>query len=152
MENRTITIRPYDAATDTRALSRIWLEASRLAHPFIGEERLLEQRRLIEEVYLPESKTETRVACLDGTPAGFIALLGTFVGGLFIAPDHQGHGLGRLLVEDALARHGALSLEVYTANEAAFGFYKALGFREISRRPEDDEGYPFENARLELTR
>ena len=152
MNIANMTIRAYDPARDTQRLCAIWLEASRIAHPFIGEERLIEQRRLIEEVYLPESKTETRVACLDGTPAGFIALLGTFIGGLFVAPDQQGHGIGRLLVEDALSRRGALSLEVYTANEAAFGFYKALGFREVSRRDVDDEGYPFENARLELTR
>lgn len=35
---------------------------------------------------------------------------------------------------------------MYTANTQAFAFYKALGFEEISRRPSDDQGLPFENA------
>jgi putative acetyltransferase len=45
---------------------------------------------------------------------------------------------------------GELSLEAYTENVQAMGFYRSLGFQELSRRAIDDEGYPFENARLRL--
>ncbi len=44
MENITLVIRPFDAATDLKRLSNIWFEASMKAHPFIGERRLIEQR------------------------------------------------------------------------------------------------------------
>ncbi len=147
MTNETITIRPFEAA-DTTKLSKIWLDASLLAHPFIGVTRLTEQRALIEDHYLPGA--ETWIASLGGEPAGFISLLDDFIGGLFVTPDRQGLGIGRRLVAHALALRGELSLEVYTANAQAMGFYKELGFAEVSRRPIDDEGYPFENARLRL--
>lgn len=149
MNNEDVVIRPFDAAADTRRLSEIWLAASLIAHPFIGERRLTEQRRLIEETYLP--KAETWVACRGDEPVGFISLLDTFIGGIFVAPDQQGQGIGRKLIGHAIARKGALSLEVYTQNEQAVMFYTALGFREVSRRPTDDEGFPFENAHLRLT-
>ncbi len=146
MENITLVIRPFDAATDLKRLSNIWFEASMKAHPFIGEKRLIEQRGLIEGEYLP--KAETSVACLDGEAVGFISLLGSFIGGIFVAPDRQGFGIGRKLIADALARKGELSLEVYTENEQAVRFYEKLGFQEISRRAIDDLGFPFPNAAL----
>lgn len=146
MENITLVIRPFDAATDLKRLSNIWFEASMRAHPFIGERRLIEQRGLIEGEYLP--KAETSVACLDGEAVGFISLLGSFIGGIFVAPDRQGFGIGRKLIADALARKGELSLEVYTENEQAVRFYEKLGFQEISRRAIDDLGFPFPNAAL----
>jgi len=148
MENKNLVIRPFDAATDLRKLSSIWFESSMKAHPFIGETRLTDQRRLIEGEYLP--KAETSVACLDGDAVGFISLLGSFIGGIFIAPDRQGLGVGRKLIADALARKGELSLEVYTENERAVRFYNRLGFHEVSRRDIDDFGFPFPNATLRL--
>lgn len=80
----------------------------------------------------------------------FISLLGSFVGGIFIAPERQGLGVGRRLIADAFARTGELSLEVYTENEQAVRFYSRIGFREVSRRDIDDSGFPFPNATLIL--
>lgn len=146
----TITIRPFDKARDIPALSAIWLEASRLAHAFIGEARLLEQQKLIEEQYLPNA--ETWVACNQGKPVGFISLVGSFVAGLFVLPLAQGQGIGRLLIGHALDRAGELTLEVYTQNRHAMRFYEKLGFRELSRRPTDGQGLPFENAAMMIRR
>ncbi|SFC85137.1 GNAT family N-acetyltransferase [Tropicimonas isoalkanivorans] len=148
METKDVVIRPFDAATDLERLSDIWFDSSLRAHPFIGEPRLVEQRRLIAEEYLP--KAEAWVACLDGEPIGFISLLGRVIGGIFIAPDQQGRGVGRRLIAHALDRKGDLSLEVYTENERAVRFYRALGFEELSRRDVDDFGFPFPNATLRL--
>lgn len=145
MNTEDVLIRPFEAA-DTHKLSKIWLEASLLAHPFIGERRLMDQQALIEEQYLPSA--ETWVATMNGQPAGFISLLETFIGGLFICPDRQGLGIGSRLVSQALTLKGELTLEVYTQNVQAMGFYRSLGFQELSRRSADDEGYPYENARL----
>lgn len=149
MTQNDVIIRPFNLASDTRTLSAIWLEASLIAHPFIGRQRLLEQRLIIEDKYLPNS--ETWVACQENKALGFISLLDKFVGGIFVAPGQQGKGVGRQLIAYALERKGQLTLEVYTQNEQALRFYKSLGFREVSRRPYDDEGMPFENARLTLS-
>ncbi|WP_428428120.1 GNAT family N-acetyltransferase [Pararhizobium sp.] len=96
MENQNPVVRPYMAATDTKTLSGIWLDASLLAHPFIGASRLIEQRQLIEEKYLPNA--ETWVACHRCEPVGFISVMDTFVGGIFVAPGQQGRGIGRMLI------------------------------------------------------
>ena len=148
MENQDVAIRPIEVATDIQKLSEIWFHASLKAHPFIGEPRLVEQRQLIEQEYLP--KAETWVACWRGEPVGFISLLNRFIGGLFIAPDHQGLGIGRKLIAHALTLKGELALEVYTQNEQAVRFYAALGFTERSRRNVDDFGFPYPNAALQL--
>ncbi|OXJ28672.1 GNAT family N-acetyltransferase [Burkholderia sp. HI2714] len=144
-----IEIRAYEAS-DLHTLSSIWFDASLLAHPFLGEARLREQRKLIEAVYLPQA--ETWVACRAGEPVGFIGLLDGSIGGLFVAPALHGHGIGRALVEHALALKGALDLEVYADNRDARVFYARLGFEEVSRRDEDDEGLPFANILMRATR
>lgn len=147
MKKMDLMIRAYRAA-DLEELSAIWFEASITAHAFVGEARLREQRLLIETVYLPNA--ETWVAIRGGEPAGFVSLLDDFIGGLFVSPRHQGAGIGRLLVSHALQLKGQLRLEVYTANSQAYAFYENLGFEEQSRRSEDDEGLPFENAQMLL--
>nr|WP_272211546.1 GNAT family N-acetyltransferase [Marinicella sp. W31]MDC2877443.1 GNAT family N-acetyltransferase [Marinicella sp. W31] len=108
-----------------------------------------EQKALIETQYLP--RAETWVACAGEKHCGFISLLDTFVGGIFVSPERQGSGIGRRLIAHGLSLKGELTLEVYTDNRQAVAFYAALGFRELSRRSIDDDGYPFENARLHLT-
>lgn len=142
------TVRPYDPARDLAPVSVIWFAASLAAHPFLGVERLREHRLLVERDYL--QRAETWVACRAGAPVGFISLFDTFVGGLFTAPAHQRRGIGRALVGHALRLKRVLELDVYTANAQAMGFYAALGFTERARRPTDDEGLPFENARMVL--
>lgn len=148
MNTSKLSIRAYDAA-DCETLSAIWLKASLIAHDFIGEATLNEQRVLIEEQYLPAA--ETWVACLDNKPVGFISLLDDFIGGLFVDPNCQGYGIGKTLVAHAFALKKSLKLEVYTANTRAYDFYRKLGFIEVSRRPVDDQGLPFENAQLFLS-
>ncbi|MFI6996827.1 GNAT family N-acetyltransferase [Nocardia sp. NPDC050175] len=49
------------------------------------------------------------------------------MGGLFVAPEAQGRGIGRLLVEHAVAMHGDLPLEVYERNTSARAVYDRLG-------------------------
>lgn len=147
MKNMSVTIRAYEA-TDKDTLSSIWYRASLEAHAFLGTALLGVQQNLIEDVYL--EKAETFVAVIDNQPVGFIGLLGSFIGGLFVDPAAQGHGIGRRLIAYAFAIKGELSLEVYADNERACHFYKQLGFQEISRRAEDDNGLPFANIEMQL--
>lgn len=145
-----ITLRPYRAAEDLLPLVEIWHQASAIAHHFLGAERLAEHRDLIESIWLPAA--ETHVALIGGERAGFISLLGDVVGGLFVAPSHQGRGVGRALLEHALEDRGALELDVYLDNPKARAFYAAMGFEELSRSPQDREGLPFATARLKKAR
>ncbi|MBC8716337.1 GNAT family N-acetyltransferase [Ochrobactrum sp. Marseille-Q0166] len=142
MKNMTLMIRTYQAA-DKQILSSIWYRASLEAHGFLGEDLLRNQQKLIEDVYL--EKAETWVAVLNGEHVGFIGLLDCFIGGLFVDPSVQGYGIGHRLLDHALTLKGELSLEVYADNKRACRFYQRLGFQEISRRGEDDNGLPFTN-------
>ena len=56
-----------------------------------------------------------------------------------VAPDQQGKGYGKLILNEVMARlaaHGAesLFLEVRVSNERARNLYRSAGFEEISRR------------------
>ena len=138
-------IRAYCAA-DRDRLAQVWLEASRLGHPFMSEADLLDQQVKVRDIYLPQA--ENWVVELDGEPAGFIGLIEGFIGGLFVDPAAHGHGLGKALVLHAVVLKGALELEVYAENEMAVGFYLKLGFVETLRRDADDEGRPQEVIRM----
>ncbi|MCS3491568.1 GNAT superfamily N-acetyltransferase [Arthrobacter sp. JUb119] len=64
-------------------------------------------------------------------------LAGPFIIDLFVDPQHQGHGLGRILITAAMAackKNGAntLSLRIGEGTSgSALALYKRLGFREL---------------------
>ena len=140
------TIRRFEADKDTSVLSDIWLRASIIAHPFIGEATLREQQPLMEDVYLPMASTW--VAEREGQAVGFLCLLKSHIAALFVDPEQQGQGVGRQLLDFAATRHDRLTLEVYTDNAKAMAFYERYGFTIESQREADDQGQPFANARM----
>lgn len=149
MTNNSLKIRPYEAE-DNAVLTDIWYSASKVAHYFLGENKLQEHRSLVSELYLPQA--ETWVACLDGVPVGFIGLMDSFVGGLFVSPEAQGKGVGQALIAYGLELKDGLNLDVYALNARTCEFYKRLGFVEIDRRSTDKEGLPFEEISMCLSK
>lgn len=133
-------IRPF-RAEDTERLVAIWLEASRFAHGFLGEERLQLQSEQVRDIYLHQA--ENWVIIDNGEPAGFIGLMDQFIGGLFIDPHVHGKGLGRQVLDHALQLKKSLELEVYALNTQAHNFYLRNSFIETAREPVDAEGLPF---------
>lgn len=125
---------------DRPAALDLWLEASKVGHPFLTLDDLMRQQALVGDVYLPNS--ETYVAERDGQIVGFIGLLESFIGGLFVDPNAHGQGIGRKLIAHAYALKGPLTVEVYAANPMAPAFYERCGFVEIGRKAHDDEGRP----------
>jgi len=124
-------IRPYQAGVDDDAIVRIFIEASRLAHSFLGEDAIQSAARDVRAIYLPMA--ETHVVTDDtGTVLGFIALVGQEVGGFFMDPAHRGKGKGRALMDDAIRRAGVLELDVFTRNAVGRRFYERYGFTPIA--------------------
>lgn len=132
-------IRAY-TPSDRAAVLDIWLEASKVGHPFLPLAELNRQQALVGDVYLPIS--ETWVAEQEGRIVGFIGLLESFIGGLFVDPKQHGNGVGRRLIDHAYRLKGSLSVEVYADNPIAPTFYARCGFTEIGRKDHDDEGRP----------
>jgi GNAT superfamily N-acetyltransferase len=84
-----------------------------------------------EAIYLPAGQIangQVIVAELDGEIAGFAALVGGELDGLFVEPDLWGRGIGRALVDAATheARKRGLALKVI-ANPRARRFYEHCG-------------------------
>ena len=144
----SLLIRAYNPATDLDRCMMIWRKASEVGHPFLGTAALDADARLVRERYMPAA--DIQVAEADGAVSGFIALLGSFIGGLFVDPSQHRQGIGRALVLEARRRRSALDVEVYAANEHARTFYSRLGFVETGRRERDDQHRPWPLITLRL--
>jgi GNAT superfamily N-acetyltransferase len=85
-----------------------------------------------DAIYLSEGQIangQVIVAELDGEIAGFAAVVGGELDGLFVEPDLWGRGIGRALADAATheARNRGLALSVI-ANPRARPFYEHCGF------------------------
>lgn len=86
-----------------------------------------------DAIYLPEGQIangQVIVAEISGEIAGFAALVGGELDGLFVEPDLWGQGIGRKLVDAAVheARRRGLTLRVI-ANPRARRFYEHCGLK-----------------------
>jgi GNAT superfamily N-acetyltransferase len=85
-----------------------------------------------DAIHLPPAQIangQVIVADFAGEIAGFAAIVGGELDGLFVEPDLWGGGIGRALIQAAAhqARLKGLSLTVL-ANPSARGFYESCGF------------------------
>lgn len=125
-------IRPF-AESDTDAVIALWA-ACGLTRPWNDpardiERKLTEQRELFLVGELDDEPDDEIVATVM---AGFDGHRG-WVNYLGVAPRHRGRGYARDLmahVEERLRARGCpkLSLQIRAENEAAAGFYRALGY------------------------
>lgn len=132
---------------DTDMVIAVWRQASDLAHPFLS--RAFQERAeiLTRNNYL--KMAETWVFELDGEVVGFIGLLDDLIGGLFVHPDYHGKGIGRALVDKAVALKGGLCVEVFVDNPIGRRFYHAYGFRGSKEVMDPHSGYPLLQLQFE---
>lgn len=139
-----ITIFPSTPEHGDRVVA-IWRDAVDATHDFLTPE---DRQAIDAEVcaFLPAAplwlaQSET------GEVLGFMLLTpgeaSAHMEALFINPAVHGQGVGRALVEHAIALHGSITTDVNAQNPAATGFYLAMGFVETGRSPLDDQGRPY---------
>ena len=117
----------------------------------------LDELRLagLEEAFLPlavAAEAEglfdymVRVACLEGTAAGFSAFGEGELAWLYVDPALSRRGVGTRLVQDALEHLGRpVAIEVLAGNEPARRLYERCGFRlaeTVSGRMPGNETFP----------
>ena len=124
--------------TDLDAVLSSWEVATRLAHPFMTEEFIAQERKNVAEIYLPN--TDTWVAQIDGEVRGFIALMGNEVGAIFLQPEFHGQGVGKALMDKAQELHGDLEVEVFKVNVIGRKFYERYGFEHLEEKHHEPTG------------
>jgi putative acetyltransferase len=117
---------------DMEAVLDIWLRASIKAHDFIAQEFWEDSVEDMRNIYLPAA--ETHVAEHDGTISGFFSLHDNCLAAIFVAPEWQGRGVGRRLIEQAMTLRDRLTLNVYRENHRSIRFYEQSGFRTIAEQ------------------
>jgi putative acetyltransferase len=136
--------------SDGQRLVLIWRSAVDATHDFLDPaDRDAIDRQV--QGFLPESAVWLAVDELD-RGIGFMGLDGDRVESLFIAASHRGIGVGRQLVEFALASNTELTTEVNEQNDQALGFFRHLGFEIFGRSLTDEDGRPFPLLHLRLAR
>jgi putative acetyltransferase len=134
------TLRP-SRASDGDAVVDLWRRAVDATHDFLSAE---DRRAIDAEVagFLPQAPLLLAVDA-DDRPQGFMLIDGSHMEALFIDPEVHGQGIGRQLVEHALARHSTLTTDVNAQNAQALGFYLRMGFVETGRSEVDSQGRPY---------
>lgn len=115
-----------------------WEKATRLAHPFMTDEFIAQERKNVAEIYLPI--TDTWVIEFDGEVKGFIALMGNEVGAIFLQPEFHGKGAGKTLMDKAQELHGDLEVEVFKENSIGRKFYSRYGFEALEEKLHEPTG------------
>ena len=121
--------------------------ASPYAYDFLKNEDFNEIKAALIPDYFPN--VDLYAIADNGVYAGFIGLSPDSMEMLFIDSDRRGQGYGSALIEFAKQR-GAAKVDVNEQNPSALDFYKAKGFRIISRDETDEAGRPYPILHLSL--
>tara|TARA_R110002049_G_scaffold100348_1_gene244337 strand:- start:545 stop:988 length:444 start_codon:yes stop_codon:yes gene_type:complete len=126
-----VQIRKYENS-DLDAVLSAWETATRLAHPFMTDAFIAQERKNVAQVYMPN--TDTWVVDIGGKIEGFIALMGNEVGAIFLQPEWHGKGVGKALMDKAQELHGDLEVEVFKENSIGRQFYSRYGFELLEEK------------------
>ena len=100
----------------------------------------VQQTRKHLDKWMEAPEQSLHLKCVDRAALAGVLLVRDFwnLCHLFVSPEHQGRGIGRALIDAAVAQcagrspHGYLRL--FSARNAV-GFYRRVGFRELTDLP-----------------
>ncbi|WP_299010122.1 acetyltransferase [uncultured Caulobacter sp.] len=142
-----IRLRPSRPEDGPRVVE-IWAAAVDATHDFLSPEDRAAIGREVE-AFLPSAPLTVAVDRRD-RPVGFMLIDGSHMEALFIDPEHRDAGVGRMLIEYALAVHPILTTDVNEQNDQAVGFYRHMGFEPTGWSATDGQGraYPLIHLRF----
>ena len=128
---------------DCPLLVALWERSVRATHNFLAEADIAYYRPLVAQLLAGDSLELWVLADTSSVPIGFLGLSAHAIEALFLDSPYRGRGYGRQLVAHAQQRlGGALTVDVNEENDAARGFYEAVGFEVVGRSAVDDTGRP----------
>jgi ribosomal protein S18 acetylase RimI-like enzyme len=145
-----VSIRPY-TVSDWTAVCRIH-DAARPQELATGGVDARAFRPMVEAAEGDEFfASETAVACVGDTIAGFISWNGAYITWLYVDPAFQRRGIGRRLLQHALRLIGPEAwTSMIVGNEAALGLYRGAGMEMVWTRSSQCDGYACNSMRLAL--
>lgn len=145
--NQQFDITPYDAQFKEQIIS-VWEKSVRATHDFLVPSDIDYFKTVVDKIDF----NAFSVYCVTRSDRvlGFIGVAEEKIEMLFLAPEHIGQGLGKILVEFAITKLNADKVDVNEQNHSAVNFYSRLGFVVYDRMEKDSEGkdYPILKMRL----
>ena len=120
----------------------VWEASVHATHHFVSEADIQFFKPLVREA-LPEMPALACVRDSNDQVVGFIGVAHGKIEMLFIHPSAHGQGAGKRLLNYAVTRLGATTLDVNEQNQQAVGFYLHLGFEVVGRSELDGTGKPY---------
>ena len=143
-----MAIRPAREA-EFETLTSLWEASVRASHHFLPEQVIQELRPQLLSDWLPAVNVNVYENAA-GNLLGFSGVLQQKLEMLFILPEARGRGVGKALLEEAIASQNVYLVDVNEQNELAAGFYKHAGFEVMSRSPLDGQGRPYPLLHMRL--
>ncbi|MFD1862983.1 GNAT family N-acetyltransferase [Planococcus chinensis] len=133
-------IRPYESAYAEKVV-RLWRASKEEA---IGQKEIhsVESHVHFLDEMLPKAY-QIHLAFEDQEVVGLVVFNAEELNQLYVAPEHQGKGIGQQLLDFSKAHSGgSLFLYTFEVNRNAQRFYEKNGFVEIGRGYENEENLP----------
>lgn len=121
-------------------LADVWKDSVKNTHHFLSEDDILMFYPHVKESLKKISKL---IVVYEQDAIGFMGINDENLDMLFLSSQAIGQGIGRVLIEKAIADYGVKELCVNEQNNDAFYFYQHMGFKEYKREMHDQNGLPF---------
>ncbi len=134
---------------DYDRLLQIWENSVRATHLFLKGADIQKLKSLVAKAF---SEVSNLFVYKDKNKKilGFIGVKDKKIEMLFIDAKNRRKGIGKILINYAIASLDAISLNVNEQNPEAVEFYKYIGFKITGRSELDNTGNPFPLLHMEL--
>ena len=131
-------------------LVAVWESSVRATHHFLLESDIAALRPLLLNAYLPNL---TVVVARDenGVIHGFLGVEENRIEMLFVDDASRGKGVGKMLLQYAIAKFGVNEVDVNEQNPQGVAFYRHMGFEQVGRSALDGQGNPFPLLHMRLS-
>lgn len=119
-------------------LLEIWENAVSQTHLFLSPNEIENIKK-----YVPQALQNIKhlLVAFDSEPVGFIGINGQKIEMLFVSKRKA--GIGKALIQKALAKYSVNEVVVNEQNPQARGFYEHLGFKVFKKSKKDEQGKPY---------
>lgn len=134
---------------DYLEMVQIWESAVRATHDFLKQEDFDHIKALLPEAFFPQVDTYLLLNDED-MPVAFLGVHADSLEMLFVSDAVRGKGIGKYLVNYAIADLNIRKVDVNEQNGQAVGFYERMGFKVSGRSEKDGMGKPYPILHMEL--